>query len=264
MNIWILSLVIFLIAVFMVMTGHGGGNFFILALILYGIDMHVAAVSVQFILFISALSAMFVFRQKKLVEWKLAVLIGILIALSAFMGGYFSDIVNEKTLKLILAVMLFILSILILKPTGKKATKNHLKVFGFWTVKSQDKNDEYFVNLWIVVPAIIIFGFIAWMVGISGGSFIVPLLVLACGVPMKNAVGTASVLISVSALTGFAGHALAGHFDYSIAVPLAIGGAAGGLIGGRIAIKTKPKLLKILFAATTFVAALIIVYKVFN
>jgi uncharacterized membrane protein YfcA len=37
----------------------------------------------------------------------------------------------------------------------------------------------------------------------------------------------------------------------------------GGLIGGKIAIKSKPKVLKILFAAATFVAAIIMAYKVF-
>jgi hypothetical protein len=263
MNIWILALIIFFLAIFMVMTGHGGGNFFILALILAGIDMHVAAASVQFILFSAALSAMLVFREKKLVEWKPAVLIGVLIALAAFAGGYFSGNFEGKLLKLILASMLFILSFLMLRPVKNKEISG-IKKPGFWIVKSQDGMSEYSVNLWIVVPVIIAFGFVAGMVGVSGGSFIVPLLVLACGVPMKNAVGTASVLIAVSALTGFAGHAIAGHFDYHIALPLAIGGVAGGLIGGKIAIKSKPKLLKILFSATTFIAAVIIVYKAFN
>ncbi|MCD6154047.1 MAG: TSUP family transporter, partial [Syntrophobacterales bacterium] len=53
------------------------------------------------------------------------------------------------------------------------------------------------------------------------------------------------------------------HFDYRIAIPVAIGGAIGGLIGGSIAIQTKPKLLKILFALTTLVAAIIMAFKVF-
>lgn len=91
----------------------------------------------------------------------------------------------------------------------------------------------------------------------------VPLLVLACGVPIKNAVGTASTLVAVSALSGFAGHAISEHFDYRIAVPLAFGGAIGGLIGGSIAIKSKPKLLKMLFALTTLVASIIMACKVF-
>ena len=264
MNIWLLALIILGIAVFMVMTGHGGGNFFIIALVLAGIEMHIAAASVQFILFTAAFSAMLVFGKKKLVEWKLAIFMGVLIGISAFLGGFFSDYVPGKTLKLILSVLLFVLALLMLKPV-KGSTNEAIKTgWKYWNIKSYDNTIVYPVNLLIVAPTVLVFGFIAGMVGISGGSFMVPLLVLACSLPMKRAVATASTLVAISALSGFIGHAIAGHFDYRIAVPLAIGGAIGGLIGGSIAIKSKPKLLKILFALTTLVAAIIMAYKVFN
>jgi uncharacterized membrane protein YfcA len=263
MNIWILAIIILAIAVFMVMTGHGGGNFYIIALVLSGIEMHIAAASVQFILFTSALCAMLVFGKKKFVEWKLAIFIGSLIFISAFGGGYFSEYVPEKVLKLILSVLLFFLALLMLKPSKKDATGIIKNGWQYWGIRSGDKERVYSVNLLLIMPIVMAFGFVAGMVGISGGSFIVPLLVLACNVPMKNAVGTASMLVSVSALSGFMGHALSGHFDYRIAVPLAFGGAIGGLIGGSVAIKTEPRLLKILFALTTLAAAIIMAYKVF-
>jgi len=264
MNIFLLALIIMAIAVFMVMTGHGGGNFFIIALVLAGIDMHVAATSVQFVLFTAAFLAMLVFGRKKYVEWKLALFMGILIGISAFSGGFLSDYIPGNTLKLILSLLLFVLAILMLKPVKENANQ-HLKTgWHYWHVRSFDHAMTYSVHLIIVVPTVLAFGFIAGMVGISGGSFMVPLLVLACGVPMKNAVATASTLVAVSALTGFSGHAISGHFDYHIALPLAIGGAVGGLIGGSIAIKSKPQLLKILFAVTTLVAAVIMAYEVFN
>lgn len=264
MNVWYLALIILIIAVFMTMTGHGGGNFFIIALVLAGIDMHIAAASVQVILFTAAFSAMLVFGTKKFVEWKLAVLVGILIAISAFAGGLFSDHVPGKTMKLILSVLLFVLALLMLKPI-KGAPDAVIKTgWRYWSVKSFDDTVTYYVNLVIIVPAVLAFGFISGMVGISGGSFMVPLLVLACGVPMKNAVGTASILVAVSALSGFAGHAISGHFDYRIALVLALGGAIGGLIGGSIAIKSNPALLKILFAVTTLIAAIIMAFNVFN
>lgn len=263
MNIWLLAVIILLIAVFMVMTGHGGGNFFIIALVLAGIDMHIAATSVQFILFTTAIFAMLVFGRKKFVEWKIALLMGILIGISAFAGGLFSRFVDEKPLKLILSVLLFILAILMLKPIKGEAAKKLKTGSKYWPVQSFDNATTYYINLLIVVPVVLAFGFVAGMVGISGGSFMVPLLVLACNVPMKNAVATASTLVAVSALFGFTGHVISGHFDYRIAVPLAIGGAIGGLIGGSIAIKSKPRLLKILFAVTTLAAAIIMAYKVF-
>lgn len=264
MNIWLLASIILVIAVFMVMTGHGGGNFFIIALVLAGIEMHIAATSVQFILFTAAFLAMLVFGTKQYVEWKLAFVMGVLIGIPAFGGGFFSDYFPGKTLKLILSILLFLLALLMLRPV--KGNKHQARETGWMTlnIKSADHTVTYPINLILVVPTVSVFGFIAGMVGISGGSFIVPLLVLVCHVPMKNAVGTASTLVSVSALTGFTGHAISGHFDYRIAVPLAIGGAIGGLIGGSIAIKSKPRLLKTLFALTTLVAAIILAYEVWS
>lgn len=263
MNIWLLALIMLMIAVFMTMTGHGGGNFFIIAMVLAGIDMHIAAASVQFVLFTAAFFAMLVFGTKKFVEWKLAIFMGVLIGISAFLGGLFSARVPGPALKLILSILLFFLAILMLITVEGKPGRKDKKGWEFWNAESFDRTAVYPVNLAIIVPTVLGFGFIVGMVGISGGSFMVPLLVLACGVPMKNAVGTASALVSVSALAGFTGHAIAGHFDYRIAGPLAIGGAVGGVIGGGIAIKSKPKVLKILFALTTLVAAVIMAYKVF-
>jgi uncharacterized membrane protein YfcA len=263
MNIWLLALIILAIAIFMVMTGHGGGNFFIIALVLAGIEMHVAATSVQFILLVAALSAMLVFGKKKFVEWKLAIFMGILIGVSALLGGFFSRYIEGKWLKLILSVLLFFLALLMLRPVKGSQDETVKTGWKYLSIKSFDGTNTYSINLLLVVPIVLVFGFVAGMVGISGGSFMVPILVLSCKVPMKNAVATASTLVALSALSGFIGHAAAGHFDYRIAVPVAIGGAIGGLIGGSIAIKTKPKVLKILFAVTTLAAAIIMAYKVF-
>jgi len=60
------------------------------------------------------------------------------------------------------------------------------KRFGFWRRKFGD--GEYTVNLWLALPMTALTGFAAGAVGISGGSFKVPLMVLACGVPLLTAI----------------------------------------------------------------------------
>ena len=100
-------------------------------------------------------------------------------------------------------------------------------------------------------------GFFSGMVGVSGGSFLVPLMVLACGVPMRVAVGTASAMVATTAFAGFLGHALQGSFRPGWALPVAAAAVCGGLIGARIALKTKPAYLKRLFALTTLAAAVV-------
>ncbi len=257
MTILAIALIIFLIAILMTMTGRGGGNFYVITLVLFGIAMHRAATTGQFILFISSLAATLIYGRKRVVEWKLVLFIGVMTAIPAFCGGYFSSYFSGKTLKFVFSFFLLIAAFLMLKPVKEPLKSEYIPKRFYWYLKSGEH--KYIINLTIAVPIIIVTGFGAGMVGVSGGSFLVPLMVLACGVPMRIAVGTATTLVSITAFMGFAGHALTGHFDLRLAVPVALAGAVGGIIGGKIALKTKPAKLKLLFAYTTLTASIIIV-----
>lgn len=60
-----------------------------------------------------------------------------------------------------------------------------------------------FINMFVFIPIVLITGFVSGMVGISGGSFLVPLMVLAVGVPMRIAVGTSTTLVIITATAVF-------------------------------------------------------------
>ncbi len=246
-----------MIAVLMTMTGRGGGNFYVLALVLSGLTMHESAATGQFILFVSSISATLIFGRDRQVEWRLVVALGVLTALSAFFGGYVSHYFSGKALKFVFSFFLLIAAVLMLRPVEEAQDEDGTVKKGHWRLKSGD--NEYSINLPIAVPIILFTGFGAGMVGVSGGSFLVPLMVLACRVPMKIAVGTATTMVAGTALMGFAGHAVSGNFVPGSALPLAVAAAVGGIIGGSVALKTKPAVLKKLFAFTTMAASLIMV-----
>ncbi|HPI69358.1 MAG TPA: sulfite exporter TauE/SafE family protein [Bacteroidales bacterium] len=258
MNIWILAGIILVIALFMTMTGRGGGNFYVLALVLSGIGIHEAATTGQFVLISSSLTATLVFGKKKVVDWKLVMLIGSITLISAFSGGFFSDKFDATLLKIIFAIFIFIASVLMLKPMGKKPRPDKR-----YRIELKSTNATYHINLLIFIPIVLITGFVAGMVGISGGSFLVPLMVLALGVPMQIAVGTSTTLVLITATAGFLGHLSTGHFDVRMSIILAVAAIIGSLFGTRLTIKANPEMLKIIFAATSILAALIMLYKVF-
>ncbi len=256
-NLIMVSSLIFIVAVTMTMVGKGGGNFYVVILAIANVPMHEAATTGQFVLFSASVAAMIVFQKNKSVSWVLAVLIGIITALSALGGGYFSHLFSGFSLKLIFAVMLFIAGIVMLIPVSENETTFRNKKL--WIIRIKSGNTIYTVNLWIALPITVLTGFASGMVGVSGGSFLVPLMVLACGVPMHTAVGTASTLIATTAFMGFTGHAIQGDFNPSWAIPLAFITIFGGILGGRFALQTKPKHLKQLFAYTNWLAALFMV-----
>jgi len=139
-----------------------------------------------------------------------------------------------------------------LRPVKERITHG-TKRFGYWNRSFNGYN--YKVNLWMVIPIAATVGFFAGMLGISGGSFKIPLMVLACGVPMRIAIGTSSAMVALTALMGFMGHTIAGGFSFFWSVPIVCLTAIGGLLGGKISIKINPDRLKKIFACTTLIAA---------
>ncbi|MBN2158192.1 MAG: sulfite exporter TauE/SafE family protein [Spirochaetes bacterium] len=254
MHAFVVVPVIFVLTVIMIMSGRGGGNFYVAALALAGVPMHTASTTSQFILLVSALMGAIVFGKAKSMSFPLVFFFGGINATAAFFGGFTAHAFDGTTLKIVLSLLLFIAGVALFFPE-KQARKSIVSRFGYWNI--QEGAEQYVINLWIAVPLTMVTGFFSGMVGISGGSFLVPLMVVGCGVPMRTAVGTATAMLAATALTGFTGNALHGGFYPILALPC--GGAAilGGFIGGRIALKTKPKSLKYISGALTIVAAIL-------
>ncbi|WP_372754979.1 sulfite exporter TauE/SafE family protein [Labilibaculum sp.] len=257
MNVWILAVIIMLIAFLMTMTGRGGGNFYVLTLVLSGISMNISASTGQFILMCSSLMATILFSKQKMNHWKLIILLGVLIFVSAMSGGFLGHYFNDRLLKGIFAVVMFFAALLMLRKPKQQLKSNH-----YWVITLKSNGEEYQVNLLVTVPIVLLTGFISGMVGVSGGSFLVPLMLLTMNIPMHIAVGTSTTLVTISAAAGFFGHLGAGIFLPHLAIPLAVGGLIGGFLGAKMALNSKPKNLKFLFAGTQLVASVIMIINV--
>lgn len=237
----------------MAMVGRGGGNFYVPVLVAVGMQVHQAATTAQLILITTAVGALVMYGKHKTVDWKLALIIDPPTDVMAFIGGYLAHRMSGPALKYIFAGLLVVAGFFMLRPAKEKPLQES-KGAGYWN--REFGGYRYTVNLWLALPITTVTGFVAGMVGISGGSFKIPLMVLLCGVPMRIAVGTSSAMVAATALTGFIGHLVGGDFNPAWALPLTAVAAVGGFVGGRISLKTKQAGLKRLFAYTTFAAAL--------
>ncbi len=258
-HILVVSVVIFLLAIVMSMTGRGGGNFYVPVLLVAGIPVHEASTISQLILVATATAAMVVFQKNKTVDWKLALLIDPPTDIMAFIGGYYAHLFLGIHIKLLITSLLVLSSFLMLYHVDKRSPGDTQK-FGFWRRTYGDYT--YTVNLWTTIPITAATGFVAGMSGISGGSFKIPLMVLACGVPMRIAVGTSSAMVAATALMGFFGHLAGGDFYTGSAIPLAAVACMGGILGGKFSLKTRSKNLKHIFAYSTLAAAIVVFLKI--
>jgi uncharacterized membrane protein YfcA len=243
----ILLFFIFLIAsIIFSMLGQGGGAFFVPMLLAVSVPFYVAATTSQVLIMVVSLSSMLIFAKARMLDWKLVLLIEPPTNLGAFWGGYLSVYIPSSFAKLCFAGVLLIGAYFMYKP-AKEHTQPKSKGH-WWNWQRTGVAEPYTINVLILVPVMILAGFVAGMLGVGGGLIKVPAVVLLGGVPMKIAVGSSSLMVGVTALTGFLGHFLQGHFDFKLVAALSAGVFTGSQIGPRLSVKTDRTKLKKVFA----------------
>ena len=244
-------LIFFIAAAISSMIGIGGGVLYVPILLAFGVPFYQAAAISLFIIIALSISASLVYYRVQLVDWKLALTIEPLIAITALMGGYYSSFIQIKGLKMLFALVLIVSGYFMIKPIKEIQDRYIARGRrGYWPRKFGE--EKYSVNLLLGLPLTALSGLAAGLLGTGGGVTKVPLMVLLCGVPMKIAVGTSCFMVGTTALSGFWGHYFAGHFEPKIALVLALVVFAGAQLGSRISIKVDKILLKRIYAIFLF------------
>ena len=104
-------------------------------------------------------------------------------------------------------------------------------------------------------------GAIAGLVGAGGGFLIVPALSLFGGLPMRRAVGTSLLVISLNSFAGFAGHLHDAPIDWSLAAEVCSAAVVGSFIGGWLSTRVAPAALRRGFAGLVLAMAAFVIYR---
>jgi len=242
------------------MFGQGGGAFYVPMLLAVSIPMYVAATTSQVLIMVVSLSSLLIFARARTVDWRLVLLIEPPTNIGSFLGGYLSPYFPADFAKICFAVVLLIGAYYMFAPpasTGKKHAGDH-----WWLWHRTGIAVPYAINVLVLVPIMLLAGFVAGMLGVGGGLLKVPAVVVLGGVPMSIAVGSSSLMVGVTALTGFIGHALRGQFDPLLAVVLGAGVLIGSQIGPRFAVRTDQARLKKYFGLLLLLISFWMIYGV--
>lgn len=99
-------------------------------------------------------------------------------------------------------------------------------------------------------------GVLTGFFGVGGGFLIVPALTVALGVPMRRAIATSLVIITLTALAALASHVAAGaELDVPVTVALAAATGVGAVAGARLGTRLPQALLGRAFAIVVAVIA---------
>lgn len=164
-------------------------------------------------------------------------------------------ILPQKTLTIIFIITLFAASAALL--TSKKATK-----------KKQESGTKRSTNLNYIKMAIIgipigaLLGSVAGLIGIGGGIWLSPLLILTGLANPKQSAATASLFILTNSISGFAAHSISKPLDLYFLLPLACVVLAGGIIGSRLgAFRFDHDKIRMIIGAIVAVAAINLTIK---
>lgn len=230
-----------IIGFFAAISGIGGGALLAPALIISGIDAHVAiGISLCGVALTSLISALEYLRQK-LIDFKVA---GILLLASipgALLGTQLSHSLDTALLERVLGAFLVALAAILL--VNVKAGKE----WGFCMERSivthEKKRIGYRVPLALIIPASFLAGFASGLFGIGGGVLIMPAMLLG-GIPAHVAVATSCLTVNLNADVSLLAHLSIQGIEPGGLLLAAPGLALGAFVGARLVCRFDARLIR--------------------
>mgnify|MGYP000977357558 CR=1 FL=1 len=208
----------------------GGGLISLPSYYASGIAAHTALGSNKFSSSLSTLAASIQYIKNGRVNVPIAIVSGVFSIIGAAIGARLSLLVSGKAIGLLMIVLIPIIAIFsIFKKDFGEVSRQ--RIFGF--------------PLYALCAVLgLALGAYDGFFGPGTGTFWIIALSSAVGLDAVQASGTAKLANLASNIGALATFALSGRINYTLAVPAALFGIAGGIIGSRLAIKRGAKLIR--------------------
>ena len=247
----------FFIGILASMTGVGGGVF-IVPILTFFYDFRVnsaTGTSLTAIIFTAIASTINYARQKR-IYYKTGLLLAVTAAPGAYLGGWIAKITQEQLLGLIFGVFLILVATrMIVSLAQRKEADKTLPV----------KTDAELVRsgkIIIIGVALGFFGgFASGLLGIGGGTLIVPIMAFALGMPIHLATATSMFTMIFTATSGVAEYYQAGLVNFPIALLFAAGTVVGAQVGAYTSNKISNRNLTVIFSIMLTVAGANMILK---
>ena len=104
-------------------------------------------------------------------------------------------------------------------------------------------------------------GLLSGLLGIGGGFIMVPSFCYFLGLPLKVAFGTSLIVVALVAVPGTIIHAMQGHVQLSIVLPMLVGSLPGAWLGSHFALKVREKRLRSIFGLLLLIMAVAFAWR---
>ena len=257
------------------LVGAGGGFIIVPTLLLFFADQfttkQASGTSLLVVLF-NGLSATYVFAKQKRIDYATGLRFACATVPSAFIGGLVASYFGSAAFKAVFGFLLIGIAIFLnVRPDPAKAKAladpNKPLPRGFVRrvmLNAKGEQVEYAFNLWAGVIFCIGIGFLASILGVGGGIFLVPAMIFLFGFPAHLATATSSFVLIFTSLSGIIPHAINGNILLLPGLSMTAGGIVGAQIGARLAQRLKGKVILRFLSLGMAFAGLQLVRKAFG
>lgn len=175
------------------------------------------------------------YARRRDIDWRSVVRFGIPGVIGTFGGAWLARFVSARVQIEMLALVMVAAAVLLLR------TKRDVEL----------PRREH--ATWLIALEGLAVGVLTGLVGVGGGFLIVPALVLLGGLPIRRAVGTSLVIITLKSVVGFAKYVdvlgdLGLAVDWRVLALFTAFGIGGSLLGGRLSTRIPQPLLQRIFS----------------
>jgi uncharacterized membrane protein YfcA len=191
----------------------------------------------------------YIYRNR--VDWGYVVLFGVPGMAGAYGGAYLAQFVPGTFQLMVFGIVVVLAGVLMIRP-----------------VQGQDSPRASHAY-WKMTAEGLALGIVTGFVGVGGGFLIVPALIFLGRLPMRIAVGTSLLIITLKSLSGFYKYldvlsALHLSLDWEVIGLFTILGTVGSLAGSFVSPHLPQQALRRVFAGFLFVVGIFIVWQNFS
>jgi len=220
-----------LVGISLGLTGAGGSIITIPILVyLLGMDVHDATGASLLVVGVGGLSGTIQYFIKHLVHWRTAILFALAGALGAFAGSYLNVLAPSKVILYLFAAVMLLIAILMMRRKSDNQTQERPNL--------KELLECGWHEWFAILGSGLLVGFMTGFFGVGGGFLIVPTLIIVLKFPIRDAIATSLLVISINCLWGILARVVGiGSIDFGPALMVTIGAIIGIIIGDLIALK---------------------------
>jgi uncharacterized membrane protein YfcA len=252
------------------LTGLGGGVVIVPLLVLLKVDIHYAigASLISVIATSSGSAASYV--REGYSNVRIGMLLEIATTIGALTGAYLTAILDPRAISIVFGIVLLLSAYLSLQQQPRRHGTEQpdplavrLRLDSAYPTP-EGKQPYHVHRVPLGFALMYVAGCLSGLLGIGSGALKVLAMDQAMRIPFKVSTTTSNFMIGVTAAASAGVYLHRGYIDPGLTMPVMLGVLIGSLLGARVLMAARPRILRLVFSTVILAMAVEMIYKGFT